>query len=146
MSSKSHIYFQNLKKQAQEQADHMNTLHKLFGFNCYIPNAPVTRSHRISDFVYSVGLGPEMKKQKKERKQSSGAPNYRKMTIEIFSRAKKLITSSDLADKMGVSKSTAKRHLQDLYAEGFLKRMQAPATTGNNLTYLYSKNERSVIG
>ena len=133
-----------MKKEAQERADNMTMLHKLFGFDCYIPNAPVTRSNRISDYSYCVGIGTEKKKPPKERKQT--APNYRKMTIELLCRAKKPLTSAAIAERMGVSKSTAKRHLQDLFLEGFVKRMVDPFAPGNNLTYLYSTNEKFISG
>ena len=139
MSSKSHIYFQNLKKQAQEKADHMATLHKLFGFDCYIPNAPVTRSHGISDFSISKGIGPELKKVKKPKKASNQPVNYRKKVTELLSTASDPLSSVRVASMLGIAKSTAQAHLFALYEEGFLKRYSIEATSTRPLTYLYSK-------
>lgn len=139
MSSKSHIYFQNLKKQAREQANHMATLHKLFGFDCHIPNAPVTRSHRMSDFSVSKGIGPELKKIKKPKKASNQPVNYRKKVTELLSTASEPLSSVRVASMLGIAKSTAQAHLFALYDEGFLKRYCIEAAANRRLTYLYSK-------
>lgn len=139
MSSKSHIYFTKLKQEAQERADNMATLHKLFGFSCYIPNAPVTRSNRIQDFSVSKGIGPELKKVKKPKKVSSQPINYRDKVTNLLSNATEPLSSVRVANMLGIAKSTAQSHLQALYAEGYLVRIALEAMANRPLTYLYSK-------
>ena len=139
MSSKSHIYFEKMKQEAKKQSDHMNLLHKLFGFDCSIPDAPVTRSNRIGDFSIARGLGPELKKVRRPKKPTGQAINYREAVKKLLENASEPISSVKVSTTLGVAKSTAQSHLQALFAEGYVIRYALEATANRPLTYLYSK-------
>jgi Fic family protein len=139
MSSKSHIYFEKMKHEAKKQSDRMNLLHKLFGFDCSIPDAPVTRSNRISDFSMHKGVGPELKKVKKVKRVTNQPINYRESVKKLLDKASEPLSSVRVASILGVAKSTAQAHLQALYAEGYLVRYALEAIANRPLTYLYSK-------
>lgn len=128
-----------MKQEAQNKSDHMNLLHKLFGFDCSIPNAPVTRSNRIGDFSIHRGIGPELKKVKKVKRVTNQPINYRESVKKLLDKASEPLSSVRVASMLGVAKSTAQAHLQALFAEGYVIRYALEATANRPLTYLYSK-------
>ena len=116
-------------------------LNAMFGYNTPIPNAPVTRNHRIG--VYSSGFKRTNKDeerliQQKKLKDPNRLKDSEKRVLQIV-RCNNGVTGVDVSKKTKWTSNHCSMILSALHERGLIKRIKR--TAPNIRFYVYYKKE-----
>ena len=119
----------------------LQILNKMFGYNTPIPNAPVTRNHRIG--VYSSGFKRTNKDeerliQQKKLKDPNRLKDSEKRVLQIV-RCNNGVTGVDVSKKTKWTSNHCSMILSALHERGLIKRIKR--TAPNIRFYVYYKKE-----
>ena len=121
----------------------ISTLNAMFGYNTPIPNAPITRTHRIG--VYSSGYKRTDKDEERLAQQKAKPvkdPNKLKASerrILQIVQCNNGVTGTDVAQKTKWTQSHCSMILTALFRRGLIKRVKR--TAPNIRFYEYFKND-----
>ena len=119
----------------------ISTLNAMFGYNTPIPNAPITRTHRIG--VYSSGFKRTNKDeerliQQKKLKDPNRLKDSEKRVLQIV-RCNNGVTGVDVSKKTKWTSNHCSMILSALHERGLIKRIKR--TAPNIRFYVYYKKE-----
>ena len=119
----------------------ISTLNAMFGYNTPIPNAPITRTHRIG--VYSSGFKRTNKDeerliQQKKLKDPNRLKDSEKRVLQIV-RCNNGVTGVDVSKKTKWTSNLCSMILSALHERGLIKRIKR--TAPNIRFYVYYKKE-----
>ena len=121
----------------------ISTLNAMFGYNTSIPNAPITRTHRIG--VYSSGYKRTDKDEERLAQQKAKTvkdPNKLKASerrILQIVQCNNGVTGTDVAQKTKWTQNHCSMILTALFRRGLIKRVKR--TAPNIRFYEYFKND-----
>ena len=121
----------------------ISTLNAMFGYNTPIPNAPITRTHRIG--VYSSGYKRTNKDEERLAQQKAKPvkdPNKLKASerrILQIVQCNTGVTGTDVAQKTKWTQNHCSMILTALFRRGLIKRVKR--TAPNIRFYEYFKND-----
>ena len=121
----------------------ISTLNAMFGYNTPIPNAPITRTHRIG--VYSSGFKRTNKDEERLAQQKAKPvkdPNKLKASerrILQIVQCNNGVTGTDVAQKTKWTQNHCSMILTALFRRGLIKRVKR--TAPNIRFYEYFKND-----
>ena len=119
----------------------ISTLNAMFGYNTPIPNAPITRTHRIG--VYSSGFKRTNKDeerliQQKKLKDPNRLKDSEKRVLQIV-QCNNGVTGVDVSKKTKWTSNHCSMILSALHERGLIKRIKR--TAPNIRFYVYYKKE-----